>query len=490
MGKSQLSALLFILLLISTAQIAAHAQSFSVVYNFGTNSGDPYQPTYSGIIAQGRDGNLYSTAPFGGTNNLGAIFKISPAGALTVLYSFAGSDGQNPASGLTLGTDGNFYGTTFVGGTLGYGTVFKITPSDDLIVLYNFTNGEDGAYPLAPPVEGVDGNFYGTTCGGVVCYNGGSLGTIYKITTSGKLTSLYQFDNTHGYDPVAPLVLGADGSFYGTAEYGGTGGHGVVFKLTPAKIGKVKYKVLYNFDRRHGQSPAGPLVQATDGNFYGTTVAGGKTATGQGEIFKITSQGGLTVLYSLDGSQSGGPFAGLVQATDGNFYGANRYGGKGSNCGDNGCGATFQISPKRQFLILHNFDLATGSAPYVTPFQHTNGTIYGDTQEGGTGDVGCAAGTCGVFYSWSAGLPAFVSLLPYAGKVGKTVEFLGQGFTGTTAVTFNGTPANFKVASDTYLTATVPAGATTGFVTVTTPGGSLKSNKKFRVESSVHSLTF
>lgn len=481
MARFPFSTLTSLALFVAVVNIAAHTQTFSVLYNLGTNGGDPYQPTYSGIVAQGRDGNLYSTAPLGGVNNLGAVFKISPTGVLTVLYSFAGSDGENPASGLTLGTDGNFYGTTVEGGTFGYGTVFKITPRGNLIVLYDFTNGSDGSHPYAPPVEGVDGNFYGTTYG-AVCHVG-CLGTIYKITSSGRLTALHDFCSKtgcpDGFNPIAPLVLGTDGNFYGTTEFGGAVDYGVVFKITPAG----KLTVLYNFDRRHGAYPIGPLVQGSDGNFYGTTAEGGKTAVRQGEVFRITPKGGLSVLYSMQGANDGGdPYAGLVQATDGNFYGASAAGGETSSGCPFGCGATFQITPAGKLTPLHEFDLTTGSTPYVTPFQHTNGIIYGDAQLGGTGDVTCAVGTCGVFYSWDATLPAFVSLLPYAGQVGKTIEFLGQGFTGTTVVAFNGTSAKFKIISDTYLTAVVPTGATTGFVTVKTPAGTLKSNKKFRVK--------
>jgi uncharacterized repeat protein (TIGR03803 family) len=477
MRRLRFSTLASLALLVAIANVAVPAQTFSVLYNFGTNAGDPYQPFYSGIIAQGRDGYLYSTAYLGGVNNLGAVFNISPMGVLTALHSFAGSDGGYPSGGLTLGSDGNFYGTTVAGGTFGYGTVFKITSGGKLGVLYNFTTASD-AYPYAPPVEGADGNFYGTTCGGSACGDGGGLGVIYKVTPSGKFTTLYQFDNTHGYGPVAPLVLGTDGNFYGTTFYGGTGSHGEVFKITRAG----KLTVLYGFDTRQGENPAAPLVEGTDGNFYGTTVGGGHTGYRQGEVFRISPKGGLTVLLSF-GPDVANPYAGVVQATDGNFYGATASGAD-SNCSD-GCGTIFEMTPKGRATLVHQFDLTTGSTPYVTPFQHTNGIIYGDTQMGGTGDVGCATGTCGVFYSWSAGLPAFVSLLPYAGNVGKTIEFLGQGFTGTTAVSFNGTLAKFKVASDTYLTATVPNGATVGFVTVTTPGGTLKSNKTFRVGSGV-----
>lgn len=455
---------LALLVLTFAAAASIQAQTYSVLYNFGSKSGDPFDPFYSGIIAQGRDGNLYSTTGLGGANDQGAVFKITPKGTVKVLYSFDGTLAGNPEGGLTLGTDGNFYGTTILGGTSRYGTIFKVTPNGRLTVLYNFTNGTDGGVPYAPPVQGRDGNFYGTTC---QCDGAAGYGTIYKITPSGTFTSLYQFDFTHGAYPYAPLVQGTNGKFYGTADGGGTTGWGVVFEITPAG----KLTVLYNFDPNsgiHGASPIAPLVQGKDGNLYGTT----STGSGPAVIFKITPTGSITVLHAMNEQTDGDtPYAGLVQATDGNFYGAN--GG--------GAGDIFEVTPKGTFSVLYNFDGPTGSQPYVTPFQHTNGVIYGDTFEGGTGDVTCPAGSCGVFYSLNASLPAFVSLLPYSGSVGNTIEFLGQGLTGTTAVSFHGTAAHFTIKSNTYLTATVPSGATTGFVTVTTPDGTLKSNKTFRV---------
>jgi len=451
------------------------AQTYSVVYNFGSNSGDPTQPYFSGIIAQGRDGDLYSAAN-GGANDFGAVFKVSSAGTLSTLYSFTGgNDGEFPYGGLTLGSDGNFYGTTFAGGSDSYGTVFKITPTGSLSTLHAFKNAKDGAFPTAPPVQGVDGKFYGTTCqacGGTDRpLSGPSYGTIYKIETCGKFTPLYQFDGAHGQSPTAPLVQGVDGRFYGTTENGGVNGYGVIFAITPAG----KLTVLYNFDVTHGAAATGPLAQGNDGNFYGTTLAGG--ATGYGVVYTISPRGNLTVLHSMNGSTDGGiPYAGLVQATDGNFYGANSTGG------EFGFGTIFMITTQGDFSVLYNFDGTTGSTPDDTPFQHTNGIVYGDTNMGGTGNVSpCVAGFCGVFYSWNNSLPSFVSLLPYAAKVGKKIDFLGQGFTGTTSVSFNGTAASFQVISDTYLTATVPVGATTGFVTVTTPGGTLTSNREFQV---------
>ena len=222
--------LTLLVLAIAALSAVAHAQTFSVLYNFGTQSDDPTNPQYSGIVAQGRDGNLYSAAP-GGTDGVGAMFKITPGGTLTVPYTFDLT--VEPYGGLTLGTDGNFYGTTNSGGTANLGTVFKVAPGGKLTVLHNFTNTGDGAYPYAPPIEGADGNFYGTTTQANLAN-----GTVYKITSSGVLTTLHTFDFAEGQYPFAPLVQGTDGNFYGTAQLGGrstkcVGGCGTVFKITP-----------------------------------------------------------------------------------------------------------------------------------------------------------------------------------------------------------------------------------------------------------------
>jgi uncharacterized repeat protein (TIGR03803 family) len=461
--------------LVVTVAATVQAQTFSVLHNFGTKSGDGTNPSYSGIVAQGRDGNIYSTTGNGGTYNLGTVFKITPAGKLSVIYSFDGPHGAEPYGGLTLGTDGNFYGAAFAGGKFSYGTVFEITPGGSLTVLFNFTGGNDGSNPHAAPIEGTDGNFYGTTrTGGKNIY----YGTIYKITPSGKLTTLYSFDVTpHGDYPVAPLVQGTDGNFYGTTVNGGASNQGIVFRITPSG----KLTVLYSFGTT-GSEPYSPIIQATDGNFYGTTALGG--SVGVGIVFKLTPAGNLTVLYNFaNGGGPSVPYAGLVQATDGYFYGNTYQGGTKSD------GAVFRINAKRQFSKLYDFDSTTGAIPEVTLLQHTNGILYGDTYEGGTSKPACGNVGCGVFYSWNAGLKPFVSLVSTSGKVGKTVEILGQGFTGTKGVSFNGKGATFKVVSATYLTATVPSGATTGSVTVTTSGGTLTSNKQFRVTPQITSFS-
>jgi uncharacterized repeat protein (TIGR03803 family) len=405
--------LAILVLALASLDTAAESQTFSVLYNFGTNSGDPLNPGVPGLVAQGRDGNLYSTTSNGGTQGAGTVFKITPTGKLTVLYNFDGTHGRAPLGGLALGTDGTFYGTTWYGGTYDNGTIFRISAGRKLTVLYSFTGGNDGFQPYAPP----DSSFYGTTELGAT----NNLGEVFRITDSGALTVLSEFDTTDGGNPYAQVTQGMDGGLYGTASGWGSSGWGTIYKVTPTGV----FTDLYNFN----------------GN-----------------------------------SDGGGPYAGLEQGTDRKFYGAASGGGFND-------GTIYSITDAGNFSVVHDFDGIAGSDPTVTLLQHTSGLLYGDTTCGGTGATGgCVYGNGGgVFYSLDVGLGRFVSLLPYSGKVGKTIEFIGQGFKGTTAVSFNGTPAKFTVKSETYLTAIAPEGATTGFVTVVTPSGKLKSNKQFRV---------
>lgn len=455
----------------------ASAQTFSVLHNFGSQNGDSVNP--SANLAQGGDGALYGTSNSGGANGMGTVFKITVEGKLHVIYSFCSTancaDGASPNGGLMLRPNGHFLGTAQAGGSHGFGTVFDITQTGIYTVLYNFTGGKDGAYPAAPPIPGPDGNFYGTTWEGGAASN---CGTIYRMTisaTAAVFTLLHEFDNAHGCQPAAALALGTDGYLYGPTIYGGNEGNGVIFKV--ATSGRIF--VLHNFaGASDGYNPVGPLIEGSDGNFYGTTRGIG-APTG-GSIFKITPNGKLTVLHSMNGVDGAWLIGGLVQATDGNFYGAAEQGGDSTDC-DNGCGSLFQITPQGAFTVLYNFDGTTGYFAEATPFQHTNGLLYGDAYWGGITGGSCGSFGCGVFYSWDANLPEFVSPLPYRGKAGSTIAFLGQGFTSSSKVSFNGKPAPTVVVSDTYLRATVPAGATTGFATVTTSHGTLSSNQKFLV---------
>jgi len=455
--------------------IAAPAQTFKTLVSFDGTDGQ--WPFYDSFV-QGRDGNIYGTTYTGGVNGAGTVFKITPEGKLSTLYSFCGqtncADGASPYAGLVLATDGNFYGTTWSGGANSQGTVFKIISQGALTTLYSFCaqpNCIDGQNPWAPLVEGMDGSLYGTTSGG----GANSQGTVFKITEAGTLTTLHNFAGAtnDGASPYAGLVLATDGNFYGTSEAGGWS-DGTVFKITSTG----NLKLLYSFDWSDGAWPYAGLVLATDGNFYGTTWSGG--ANSQGTVFKMTPQGALTSLYSfcaqpscLDGEF---PAAGLVQASDGNFYGTTTYGGA------SGDGTVFTITSTGTLTTLHSFSGPYGDGFQAFPglLQGTNGLFYGMTR--GWGDP-CVPGTtvCGTIYSLDMGLVPFVTFVRNVGRVGQVAEILGQGFTGTTSVSFNGTPATFTVKHDTYLVATVPAGATTGRVTVATPGGTLTSNVPFRV---------
>lgn len=480
---------LTLLLFTLAAAGTSHGQTLSVLYDLGTRALDPANPGWIGSIAQGWDGNLYSTSTAGGVAGNGTVFRVTPEGKLNVMYDFCSqpscTDGTVPRGGLTLGYDGNFYGTTYGGGTSsGLGTVFRITPSKVYTVLHSFGEGDsDGGNPQSAPTQGDAGVLYGATA-----FGGASCGVIYTITLpTGAYSVLYEFAATSPSDgcfPVASPIVASDGNIYGTATTGGTSNDGVVYRITPSG----KETIVYNFDGVHGSQPWGPLVQGNDGNFYGTTLLGG--TSNQGVIFKVTPAGAVTVLHSFNGTTDGGyVYAGLVQATDGNFYGVAQQGGNASSLCQGGppsgtCGTLFKVTPGGDFSVIYDFDGTHGFSALVTPFQHTNGLIYGDTFYGGTGK-NCLGdrGTdlCGVVYQWDDSLPAFVSLSPYRGNPGRQVEFIGQGFTSTTTVSFNGVAATPTIVSGTHLVTRVPTGATTGFVTVTTSSGTLTSNQPFTV---------
>ena len=451
---------------------SAHTQTYKVLYNLGSKSGDPAEPGFANIV-QGRDGNLYSTTNGGGSTGDGAVFKITTGGNLTVLHSFINAtDGRFPAGGLILGSDGHFYGTTASGGINSFGTMFKTTSGGALTTLHFFAGGTDGMDPTAAPIQGMDGNFYGTTVFGGAS-QGSGWGTVYKITPSGAYKKLHGFTPRRG-EPEAPLIQGIDGKFYGTAF------ENLIFRVT--ELGDFKELFDFGFNPQDGYIPIGPLVQGGDGNFYGTTSQGGSGVNGgQGVVFKMTPAGTLAVLYKFTGQgDEEYPVGGLVQATDGNFYGTT----SGNQSAD--CGTIFRITSAGNFTTLYTFpgDRSTGCRSNGPLLQQTNGILYGTTQSGGTGN-----NDGGVIFSLDLGLPPFVRFLPEASRVGQTVGIFGQGLTGTTAVSFNGAPASFTFVSDTYLTASVPSGAATGFVTVTTPSGTLTSNKKFQVRPQVLSFS-
>jgi len=472
------------LLFCTATAISSPAQTFTNLFSFnGTDGEHPFAP-----LVQGRDGNLYGTTAGDGINVGGTVFKITTKGVLTTLHSFEGTDGFGPYAGLVQATDGNLYGTTYNGGASGNGTAFKITPGGKLTVLHSFcqTDCTDGANPVPGLTQGSDGDFYGTAMKGGTGY-----GTVFKMTPKGGVTTLHTFEGTDGANPEAGLVQTIEGNFYGTTYSGGASGTcftlgcGTVFRITP----KGKLTTLYLFCTQSycpdGSNPVGTLVEGTDGEFYGTTSTGGggydsACIGGCGTVFKITSRGKLITLHrfcSQNNCTEGTlPTGNLVQATDRNFYGTTLVGGGGYNCYDPygpGCGSVFEITPAGQLTTLHTFGNGDAGSPWAGLVQDTDGSLYGTTT-GGTV-------TLGTVFSMAVGLRPFVETRPTFGKLGAAVEILGTKLKGTTRVSFNGKAAVFTVVSNTEIKTTVPTGATTGFVTVTTPGGILKSNKKFRV---------
>jgi uncharacterized repeat protein (TIGR03803 family) len=474
-------ALLVVLVPGMVATPSTQAQTFTTLHNFNGTDG----AILGAGLVQGTDGKLYGTTSSGGANNKGTVFSIAPSGALTTLHSFDGTDGSYPGAGLVQASNGNFYGTTSSGGANGgcpfgeCGTVFKLTPNGTLTTLYNFcsqSNCSDGAAPSGL-IQATDGNFYGTTSlGGDANFDG----TVFKITPSGTLTTLHNFAGypTDGSESYAGLVQGTDGNFYGTTSVGGAFASGTVFTITPSGT----LTTLYSFCSgggycTDGTQPDAGLVQAANGNFYGTTAYGGALLCGTlscGTIFEITPSGTLTTLSSFDGTDGETPYAGLVQGTDGNFYGTTAQGGANNGCINFTCGTVFKITPSGALTALHSFDGTDGASSYAGLIQATCGKFYGTTGYGG-------ANNDGTVFSLSVGLGPFVATNPTSGKAGKAVKILGTNLTGATSVTFNGTSATFTVKSKSEITTTVPTGATTGTIQVVTPRRTLPSNVPFRV---------
>lgn len=478
----------------------AFAQDFNTLFTFDETDGA--QPMYMALV-QGIDGELYGTTSIGGTatqcyyGGCGTVFRITPAGVLTVLYSFCVGDdclgGTAPQAGLVLATDGNFYGTTATS------SVFRITSKGSLTTIFNICYAgvcKNGQNPWAPVIQGSNGNLYGTASSGGHCSQPGGCGTLFEVSTQGTLVRVYRFCSEancpDGRNPYAPLVQGTDGNFYGTTAFGGVNDAGTLFKVIPQGVLTTLHSFCSQPNCSDGEVPTASLIQASDGNLYGTTFYGGNSncafSNSCGTIFKITPDGILTTVYRFceqvncpDGSN---PWAGLIQGTDGNFYGTTPYGGADLvDCSNNfpGCGTVFQITPEGVLTTLHSFSNIDGAAPQGGLLQATNGIFYGTTTLGGKLNCLYPSGSCGTVFSINMGLDPFVSFVRNPARVGQQFGILGQGLTGSSSVSLNGTPASFIIKSDTLILATVPSGATTGYVTVTTPTGVLTSNVPFNV---------
>jgi uncharacterized repeat protein (TIGR03803 family) len=438
----------------------AGAQNIQPIYSFPQGPATPYAPLVEGV-----DGNLYGTTWSGGSGGEGTVFKITANGVLTVLYSFSpptssagdfftNPDGGKPEAGLAPGSDGNFYGTTWEGGTNGDGTVFEITTDGVLNTLVAFA-GTNGANPETGLTPGPDGNFYGTTDGGGSNHNG----TVFRVTTNGVLTVLHSFSalnddgvtgnqtNSDGAGPYAGLTLGANGDFYGATSAGGSGGSGTLFEVTTNGA----LTNLYTFSAENyndsgigeaetnsdGAFPTATLIPGLDGNFYGTTRAGGKG--GGGTVFEVTPGGALTTLYTFSAPRFiyiGNKFVytnsdgalpyGSLMLTNGDIYGT------ASGGGSSGVGTLFEITSGGAFTNLLTFTNANGANPGGALVPGPNGYLYGTTGEGGTSGNGSVfevtlTGVFTTLYSFANDNGAE----PYAGlTLGPNGRFYGTTYTG------------------------------------------------------------
>jgi uncharacterized repeat protein (TIGR03803 family) len=362
---------------------SAESQSFSVLYSFA-NSPDAANPT--AILVRDSEGTLYGTTFFGGANacGCGAVFKLAKNGKERLLYSFTGgSDGANPYAGLIRDGSGNLYGTTIQGGDLrcarpgGCGTVFKINTTGTESVLHAFTNGTDGEFPYAGLLSDVAGNLYGTTVNGG--HRSASFGTVFKLDSLGNESILHRF--TGGKDgafPIGTLIMVSRGDLYSTTSMFGGGGSGTAFRLTASG----KLTTLSSFGGSTGESPLAGLAGDGIGNFYGTTGFGG--TLGLGTVFVVNRAGKETVMYDFKGGADGAfPYGGVVRDSAGNLYGTTLAGG-GSGCGGSGCGTVFKLNKHGKETLLYSFTGGTdGGTPYAGLIRDGTGNLYGTAFIGG-----------------------------------------------------------------------------------------------------------
>jgi serine protease len=341
---------------------------------------------------------------------------LTPGVTLTNFYTFTDAyDGAGPV-GLTSDGLGNLYGLTEYGGTNGYGSVYEFTPATlSFSILYSFTNGMDGGYPLAPLLLGDDGNFYGKTSGDSTT----SFGTIFSIGPDGTFNPLYSFTGrSDGGNPQGTLVEGSDGLYYGTAYGGGSQGQGVIFTVDSAG----DYNVIHNFDFANGAGPDGGLALASDGNFYGMTAWGG--AHNDGMIYRLKPDQTFSNLFSFNGTNGLNPSDDLVQGLDGKLYGRAYYGGV------YGDGTVFSLTTNGVFQLLFSFDGTNGANPRRSLIAGNDGNLYGATAGGGTN------GQDGVIYEVTPGgifgIVAYFNGINGASAFSPMVRNIDGNFYGTT----------------------------------------------------------
>lgn len=453
---------------LSSVALPASAQTFAVVKAFGTGT-DVQSPR--GTLAQGQDGILYGTTLKGGSTGDGAAFALTLGGDESIVAGFAsGATGTTCNTGLNLGRDGSFYGTCS-GETTPFenGTVFSVAPHGNIKTLHTF-NGTDGKIPEpGRPMQSLNGDFYGMTESG----GANGHGTAYMIAADGQLTTLHDFGGAgggDGSDPSGALTLASDGNFYGTTLNGGALGGGTVFKMTPAGALTILHS-FPNTGKKEGRQPTGGVVQGNDGKFYGVTFGGG--AEDRGTVYVLKQDGSAKTVHSFSAAENlANPCEGLAISAERSMYGI-AAACKNGKCGESGI---FEVTAKGQFKSLHNFVPGTdGTMASGGLLLNTNGILYGLTEAGGPNGGGTA-------YSLNVGIAPFVRTSPSSGAIDDTIQIYGQGFTQKgTKVSISGVKAKMTFVTANYIQFVVPAGATSGPVTVKTPSGKLKSIDSFVV---------
>lgn len=360
----------------------------TTIASFGPSTGSEPHCT----LIQATDGYLYGTTRSGGAFNCGTIFRVGLDGALVTLASFNGTNGEFPVAGLLQAGDGCFYGTTEFGGPLfdglgtGGGTIFRFSTNSGINDIVGFTVN---ANPVAPLIQASNGTLYGTTLDGVSDPYGN--GTVFDVTQMGVYQELFQFpassDTNYlifGGALFGGLTQGSDGKLYGTASEGGPGGFGTVWQITNGGFPRI----LADFAGADGVEPMTGVVEGPDGAYYGTTVAGGygyySGTSGNGTVFRVTTNGNLTSLHYFTNSSTdpdgSGP-NGLMLASDGSFYGTTL---EGANFGP---GVVFKISTNGMFALIST-NLDQGTSPYAELVQAADGNLYGTTSAGGAFNQG------------------------------------------------------------------------------------------------------
>jgi len=460
-----------VIALLLVAGASAQSPSPSLLFSFPCNAefvcADGFFPT---SLIESPDGNFYGTAVGGGVgrNAQGTVFKMTPSGDVSVIFSFAEEPsgllpyGSSP-NGLVEGTDGFLYGVATFNGPLGLGTVFKLSKSGTIEDLHDFCADEecsDGAYPTFI-TQAIDGNFYGATGPSSPPAN-----VIFRLSPTGTFKVVHVFEAAKtplDGSGAFGLLQAPDGNFYSTTVAGEQNSpFNTVFRFTPTTDA---YKILHDFN--FSDYAASNLAQTASGELFGLQV--------NSELYEISTAGKYQALGPLSTTQY--LDGGILVASDGNLWGTFQ----GGDCGDQGM--VFAATTTGTVLQNIIFDCTTVGETLGPMIQAADGKFYGVTA--GNGGVSQTGLTNGTIWVMDGGLPepspAIVNFAPTSGAAGTKVLLQGQHFVGTTAVSFDGVPAMFKVLTVNYISVTVPSGARTGKIAVTNAGGTTTSTKAFEI---------